>query len=144
MVLRSALAAVGLGCAFCVAAAPEWHAIAQSGTVSAYIDQQSLKFDGPQVHVSVLRNYGQSVVLGHDAATGSPWYPHRSVKLTYTVNCATSQVAMREWQMFDGNFGNGDVVWAERRHGVLNFNAASDMESRAVQRMACATRTVSR
>ena len=97
-----------------------------------------------QLEVDVLRNFNQTITLGNDPVTGAPMYAHRSVKLTYKVDCGKGAVAMSAWKMFDGSFGNGEVVWADKNWGKPVFTAANDDETREVLRSSCPTSTASR
>jgi len=58
----------------------------------------------------VLRDFSEMITPGTDAETGDPIYPHRSIRLTYKVDCAANRLAMSEWQMFDGNLAQGQVI----------------------------------
>lgn len=144
MILRTALTSLAFATSVSVQAAPEWVALAETGTDSVFIDRTAIAAPGESVEVAVLRNFNETMTLGNDVETGKPWYPHRSVKVRYLVDCSANKLAVSGWQMFEGNFGNGDIVWAEQRYGKLNVTAASDDETRAVLRSTCATRTVSR
>lgn len=105
---------------------------ATTDTVDRYVD------------VQVLRNFADTTTLGNDSETGAPMYPHRSVTLTYKVDCDANRLAVSQWQMFAGNLATGQIVWDQKNTGRLGFIDAVNAEMRAVMRSACATNTVSR
>ena len=123
--------------------ARRWNLVADAGVSAAYIDQGSVAALGDAKSVWVLRNYPQTIDLGSDPVTGDPWYPHRSVKVQYAVDCSKGLLALNAWQMHSGNFADGTVVWADRHHGLLAYAAPSIAEERAALAAACATKTAS-
>lgn len=96
------------------------------------------------VDVEVLRDFADTVTLGNHPKSGAPLYAHRSVTLTYRVDCAAGTLAVADWQMFDGNFGQGQVIWNQQNHHGLAFVPAVNNEMRAVMRSACTTTTAAR
>ncbi len=96
------------------------------------------------VDIRVLRNFAETITLGTDPETGAALYPHRSVALSYKVDCDANRLAVSEWQMFGGNLATGQIVWDQTNSGKLGFIEAVDAEMRAVMRSACATNTVLR
>jgi hypothetical protein len=121
-------------------AAPDWTKVAEFGLGVAYLDRSSVAVKGNDVSVRVLRNYDQLVTLGTDPETKEAWYPHRSVKLQYVANCESGKVALEGWQMFSGNFGDGDTVWADRQFGSPMFVTPSSSEESSALSAACSTR----
>lgn len=121
-------------------AAPDWSKVSDFDSGVAYLDRASVATKGGDMSVRVLRNYEQLVTLGSDPETKEAWYPHRSVKLNYVANCDSGKVALEGWQMFSGNFGDGDTVWADRQFGVPTFVTPSSSEESSVLSAACATR----
>ena len=93
--------------------APQWTLVTETSARAsiAYIDRSSVTDLSGKKTVWVLRNYAETINLGVDPVTGAPWYPHRSVKVMYSVDCSAGQVAVSAWQMYNGNFANGEVVW---------------------------------
>lgn len=144
--LSAGLAAAALAVVVGTASAdtPRWNLVANADNSSTYIDQNSVAAFGSAQSVWVLRNYSQTIELGHDPVTGTPWYPHRSVKVQYAVDCAQSRLALNAWQMHSGNFGDGAVVWADRYHGALAYAAAWSEEQEAALAAACGTKTALR
>jgi hypothetical protein len=126
------------------AAAPEWTVLAGNNADYTFFDNASFEQRGEFVEVDVLRNFNETITLGNDPDTGATMYAHRSVKLTYKVDCDKGAVAMSAWKMFDGSFGNGEVVWADQSWGKLAFTSANDDETRAVVSSTCGTNTASR
>jgi hypothetical protein len=124
--------------------APRWNLVADAGPTSAYIDQSSVSALGDAKSVWVLRNYQRVIDLGIDPVTGTPWYPHRSVKVQYAVDCGTGLLALSAWQMHSGNFADGAVVWADRHHGLLAYAAPSLAEEAAAFAAVCSTKTALR
>ncbi len=96
------------------------------------------------VDIRVLRNFDETITLGTDRETGAALYPHRSVALSYRVDCVANRLAVSEWQMFGGNLATGQIVWNQKNSGKLGFIDAVNPEMRAVMRSACATNTVLR
>jgi hypothetical protein len=143
--LSATLAAAAVAAAWGIAHAdaPRWNLVAD-GSTSAYIDQGSVSALGNTKSVWVLRNYPQTIDLGSDPVTGTPWYPHRSVKVQYAVDCTTGLLALNAWQMHSGNFADGAVVWADRHHGLLAYAAPSVAEEEAALAAVCGTKTALR
>ena len=127
-----------------VHAAPEWVALADSESDTTFVNRAMMDQQGLYVDVQVLRNFADTVTLGDNPETGAPMYPHRSVTLTYTVDCEANRLAVSEWQMFDGNLATGELVWDQKNGSGLGFIPAVNPEMRAVMRSACATNTVLR
>ena len=144
MFARIILATLAISASLPVQAAPEWVALAGANADSTFMNRASINGEGQYVDVEVLRDFAETITLGNDSETGVPLYPHRSVRLTYKVDCAANRLAMSEWQMFDGNLAQGQVVWDQKNVNGLAFVAAVDAEMRAVLRSACATTTVAR
>ncbi|UCH49082.1 MAG: hypothetical protein JSU95_04630 [Betaproteobacteria bacterium] len=125
-------------------AAGEWVALADSNSDTTFVNRSAINRDGQTVDVQVLRNFAETVTLGNDPETGTPMYPHRSVTLTYKVDCDANRLAVSEWQMFDGNLATGGLVWDQKNGADLGFIPAVNAEMYAVMRSACATNTVLR
>ncbi len=144
MFFRSLIAVSATALSFGVQAAAERDALTGANPDTTFIKLTAIAAEGRFVDVEVLRDFKDTVTLGTDAQSGAPLYPHRSVTLTYRVDCDASSLAVADWQMFDGNSGQGRRIWnQENRHG-LAFLPPVNNEMRAVVRSACATRTVSR
>jgi hypothetical protein len=124
--------------------APRWNLVSDADPTSAYIDQGSVSGLGDAKSVWVLRDYQQTIDLGIDPVTGTPWYPHRSVKVQYAVDCGTGLLALSAWQMHSGNLADGAVVWADRHHGPLAYAAPSGAEESAALATVCGTKTALR
>ena len=143
MIFRTFLAVSAMALSFGVQAAPG-QSLAGTNSDTTLLKRSTVAAEGRFVDVEVLRNFADTITLGSDAQSGAPLYPHRSVALTYKVDCATSTLAMAEWQMFEGNFGQGRLIWDQENRDGLAFVPAVDAEMRAVLRSACATTTVAR
>jgi hypothetical protein len=139
-----AMAAVAAICGTAHADAPRWSPVADASLTSAYIDQGSVAALGDAKSVWVLRNYPRTIDLGSDPVTGTPWYPHRSVKVQYAVDCGTGLLALNAWEMHSGNFADGEVVWADRYHGLLAYAPPSVAEEVAALAAVCGSRTALR
>ena len=124
-------------------AAPEWVTIADSGQDAVMLDMASVTKVGDLVNVRVLRNYEQLITLGNDPTTNEMLYPHRSVKLGYLANCESGQLSLASWQMFSGNFGNGETIWADKEQGAPAFMAPSSLEESSALNAACSSRVSS-
>ena len=144
MFARSILASSALLISFTASAAPQWAMLEGDIGDHTFLDNTSIAKAGTFVQVDVLRNYNETITLGNDPVTGGEMYPHRSVKLKYQVDCGTGTNAMTGSKLFEGNFGNGEVVWADRMWGKQSFSAAGDDETRAVVRSTCGTKTALR
>lgn len=144
MFARLILATLAATTTFNAQAAPEWVALADTNTRLTLVNQFTMSKQGQYVDVEVMRDFTETITLGNDAQTGAPLYPHRSVTLTYKVDCVSEKLAVSEWQMFDGNLGQGNTVWDQKNRSGLAFISAVDSEMRAVLRSACNTPTVSR
>ena len=144
--LTASLAAAALAVVVGTANAdtPRWNLVADAGGALAFIDQNSVAALGGAQSVWLLRNYPQTIELGNDPVTGTPWYPHRSVRIQYAVDCALNRLALNAWQMHSENFGVGAVVWADRNHGLLAYAAAWSEEEKAAIAEVCVTKTALR
>lgn len=121
-------------------AAPEWINVADSGDGTVLLDLASVAQAGELVSIQVLRNYQQLITLGNDPTTNEVLYPHRSVKLGYLANCESSKVSLASWQMFSGNFGNGETVWTDKELDAPAFMPPSSPEESSALNAACASR----
>ena len=120
------------------ASAAEWVHVADVDASTILLDHSSIAAAGKFQSVQVLRNYDRLINLGSDPDTKELWYPHRSVQLSYLADCGAKKVALDAWQMHSGNFGNGDVVWADRFAGAPAFVVPSSSEESAALDNACA------
>jgi hypothetical protein len=120
------------------AAAPEWIQIANTEPGSAFLDRATIAPAGEAMAVRVMRNYDDTVTLGINPATGRTLYSHRSVKLTYLVDCKGGKLAMNTWQLFSGNFGEGQVVWADKQPGAPIYLKPAGGEEKFAFASACA------
>ncbi len=125
-------------------AASEWMLVADAQQSAVYIDRLSVTSNANTKAVWVLRNYAETISLGKDPETGTPWYPHRSVKVLYAVDCKAGRVALGAWQMYSGNFANGEIVWADKHHGLPAFAAPAAAEETAAIDAACGAKTALR
>jgi hypothetical protein len=139
---KLALLAAALSIVGTANAAPEWIQIANADTGSTFMDRSFTGPVGTAMAVRLMRNYDDTVSLGIDPETGLPLYPHRSVKVTYLVDCANRKLALDGWQMFSGNFGDGDVVWADKHPGSPLFLKPEGVEEKFALANACAMRAV--
>ena len=126
------------------AAAPQWTLVTDTSTSAAYIDRSSVADLSSGKSVWVLRNYAQSITLGLDPVTGEAWYPHRSVKILYAIDCGAGRLALSAWQMYSGNFADGEVIWADKNHGLPAYSAPASAEENAAFVMACGAKTALR
>ncbi len=144
MLIRTFVAVAATALSVGVQAAPEPNARIAPSSATTFVQTTAAAAQGRYVDVEVLRDFADSVTLGNDPRSGAPLYSHRSVTLTYRVDCAASRLAVADWQMFDGNFGQGQVIWNQQNHDGLAFVPAVNDEMRAVMRSACATTTVAK
>jgi hypothetical protein len=142
--LKQSIFAAAMAFSLSATAAPQWAAVSGNNADDTFVDSASYSSQGHLVDVDVLRIFDEQIALGNDPETGEAVYPHRSVKLTYKVNCDARTIAISEWTMFDGSFGDGDVVWDVKVQDTFAFTRANDEETRAVMRSTCATTTASR
>lgn len=119
------------------AAAPQWTPVADVKSSAAYIDRSSVTDISGGKSVWVLRNYAEIITLGLDPVTGEAWYPHRSVKVLYAVDCSAGRLALSAWQMYSGNFAAGEAVWADKHHGLPAYSAPASVEENAAVITAC-------
>jgi hypothetical protein len=122
-----------------VIAAPDWPKVATVNMGTVFLDRASVTSAGEFVSVRILRNYDQLVTLGNDPVTNEVWYPHRSVNLGYLANCETGKVALKSWQMYSGNFGSGETVWADRHQGSPTFMIPSSNEESSALIATCSS-----
>lgn len=141
---RICFTAAAMALSFTAIAAPQWAALSGNNADETFVDRSAYPSTNDPVEVNVLRIFDEPVALGNDPATGAELYPHRSVRLTYKVNCATDTLAMSQWTMYDGNFGDGNVMWDVAVRDELAFSAANDQETRAVMGSICGTSTAAR
>jgi len=144
MITRATIASLALASSLSANAAPRWVELPHSMADASFLDQRSAVVHGKYVDVDVLRNFDETVVLGNDPVTGQDMYSHRSVKLSYRVNCDSRTLSLTGWEMYEGKFGDGNVVWANTSWGNPAYVAAVDDETRAVLASACAINTASR
>ena len=144
MIFRSFVAVSAAILSLGVQAATAPGALGNPDPATTFVKFAATTPQGSYVDVEVLRDYADTVTLGIDTESGAPLYAHRSVALTYRVDCTAGTLAVADWQMFDGNFGQGQVVWDQENHHGLAFLPAVNNEMRAVLRSACATTTVAR
>jgi len=144
MIKRTVLASLALAMSVGANAAPRWVELPHSVADTSFLDHSSVIALGEYVDANVLRNFDETIVLGTDPVSGAQMYAHRSVKLNYRVDCESRRVALTGWTMFAGNFGGGEVVWANTNWGEPAFINAVDEETRAVMISACAINTASR
>ncbi len=139
MIKRTVIASIASAIAFSAHAAPKWVELPYSTADASFLNHSSIEVRGDFVEVDILRNFDETIILGNDPVSGAEMYAHRSVEVNYRVDCGARKVALTGWRMYDGNFGNGDVVWADINWGDPKFTAAADDESRAVVISACAS-----
>ncbi|UCH49755.1 MAG: hypothetical protein JSU95_08345 [Betaproteobacteria bacterium] len=144
MIKRTMCAVMAFAITASANAAPEWVKLPNSVADTSFVNRSSIETQGEYVDIEILRNYDETVVLGNDPVSDAPMYAHRSVELMYVVDCESRKVALKGWKMFEGNFGGGEVVWADTNWGKPAFVRASDEESRAVMASACATKLATR
>ena len=138
MIKRSLLAlAASLAITGTAAAGPNWLPIVIADAGSSYIDWNFGSAVGDQMTVRLMRSYTDSVDLGVDATTQEPLYTHRSVKVTYRVDCAKGTIAMDSWQMYSGNYGDGELVWADRQASTAAFVSPESVEEKFAVTNAC-------
>ena len=143
MINRFIFIVAAITASFSATAAPQWSALSGNNADDTFVDRSSYSSQGHLIDVQLLRIFDEPVALGNDASTGVEVYPHRSVRLTYKVNCGTGTLAMSQWTMYDGSFGDGDVVWDVKVENELAFTRANDEEMLAVMRSTCASTTAS-
>lgn len=143
MFKRTLLALTAFAVAASVHAAPKWVELPHSLADTSFLNHSSIDIEGQYVDVDILRNYDETIDLGTDPISGELMYVHRSVEITYAVDCDSRKVALTAWKLFDGNFGSGEVVWADSNWGNPAFTNASDDETRAAMISACATKLAS-
>ena len=144
MITRATIASLALATSLSANAAPKWVELPHSMADTSFLDHRSAVVHGKYVDVDVLRNFDDTVVLGNDPDSGAEMYRHRSVKLHYRVDCDSRKLSLSGWKMFEGNFGDGTVVWATTTWSEPAYLAAADDETRAVLSSACAINTASR
>ncbi len=142
MLIRSLLAVSVAAYSLGVQAAPERTALNTPSPATTFVKFAAAAAQSRYVDVEVLRDYADTVTLGNDSDSGAPLYSHRSVTLTYRVDCVAGTLAVADWQMFDGNFGQGQVIWNQENRNGLAFVPAVNNEMRAVLRSACTTTKV--
>jgi hypothetical protein len=144
MLLRYFLAVFAVLASLNVQAASEWVALNGVNSDSIFVNRANLAAQGDLVDVEVLRDFSETITLGNDAVSGDPLFAHRSITLTYRVDCTNNTLAMLQWQMFEGNQGEGPMIWNQQNANGLAYLNAVDPEMNAVLRSACGTTTVAR
>ena len=120
-----------------VSAAPNWIQVASTDAGRILLDRSSVARVGEFQSIRVLRSHNHLSNLGLDPITQEAWYPHRSVNLRYLADCCSGEVGFDAWQMYSGNLGDGEIVWADHVVGAPSFaTPTSDEESSALE-MAC-------
>jgi len=125
-------------------AAPQWVELPNSVADVTFLDRSAIRAQGEFLDVNVLRNFDETIALGSDPVSGAAMYSHRSATLSYLVDCDNRKVALTGWKLFEGSFGNGNVVWADKNWGKPAFVNASLEESREIVTSACATSLAAR
>jgi hypothetical protein len=122
------------------AAAPEWIQIANTEPGSAFLDRSTISPAGDAMAVRVMRNHDDTITMGSDPETGRPMYPHRSAQIAYLVDCKATTLALYKWKMYSGNFGEGEVVWADEHPGAPIYVRPESSEEKFAIGSACAVR----
>ena len=144
MIKRTAVASLALATSLTANAAPKWVELSHSMADMSFLDHSSAVVHGKYVDVNVLRNFDDTIVLGSDPVTGQDMYSHRSVQLSYRVDCDSRELSLTGWEMYEGNLGTGNIVWANTKWGNPAYHSAVDDETRDVLISACAINTASR
>jgi hypothetical protein len=142
--IRHLLSGIVLLAATSAYAAPEWVRLASADDMVTYVDRGSVERSGDATAVRVLRSYSERVVLGNDPISRAEVYPHRSVKIRYMVQCNSGRIALDSWEMYSGNLGDGQVVWADQMPGERVYSRASTEEERFALAVSCAARAAAR
>jgi Surface-adhesin protein E len=135
--IRKLIAGLALALSGSAFAAPQWVQLPNVDNVVTYVDRASVERVGSEVTVRVLRVYDKVLTLGNDPTTGADMYPHRSVKIRYVVDCNAGRIALESWEMYSGNLGDGEVVWADQAPGRHSFYRASTVEESHALAVAC-------
>jgi hypothetical protein len=138
--IRKLIAGLTLALTGSAFAAPQWVQMPNVDDMVTYVDRASVERVGGEVTVRVLRAYDKVVTLGNDPTTGADVYPHRSVKIRYVVDCNAGRIALDAWEMYSGNLGDGEVVWADQAPGRPSFYRASTVEESYALAVACAVK----
>ena len=112
----------------------KWELAANVDNWDSYFSNSMISENNDSIWI--LRNYQNEIHLGIDPVTGKVWYPHRSVKVTFDVECDTGRIGLRAWKLFSGSKGTGEVVWADTDHGYpAKYVAQTTDEKLAVEKV---------
>lgn len=70
---------------------------------------------------SIIRTYEDTINLGIDPISGLEWYPHKSAKFVFNVNCNSNSLALTGWSLYSEGSGNGNIVWTDTDFGNPNY-----------------------
>ena len=104
------------------AIADDWAPLATDQNQTAQIDASSIRKDGDEVVVKVLRDYTQSQLNVFDGN----WVSYRSKVVLYVVDCADGKLAHLEWTLHASGKGRGRVVKSGEAGAVLQARAPNE------------------
>jgi hypothetical protein len=97
------------------AIADDWSPLATDQGQTAQIDASSIRKDGDEVVVKVMRDYAKSQLNVFDGL----WVSYRSKIVVYVVDCADGKLAHLEWTLHASGKGRGRVVKSGEAGAVL-------------------------
>jgi hypothetical protein len=104
---------------------------AEEQTRFAAVDWKSFERKADRVTLWMTRSYDQTVTLAHG------YYPHRSERMQYLIDCAGRTFAIAQWLLTDGAGGSGQVVWHASLEDPPFLPIAGDSFEDAVLHAAC-------
>lgn len=115
------------------ALAADWQPLAADATQAAQLDTASIRMDGDEVHVKVLRDYAEVQIEPVDGR----WVGYRSKVVTYAVSCAQNRLAPVRWSLHTGSKGRGRMVLAGEAKADPRTKRAHELGDAALIERVC-------
>jgi hypothetical protein len=113
--------------------AADWQPLAADRSEMAQLDVSSVRMDGDEVHVKVLRDYAEVQFSPFDGR----WVAYRSKIVTYVVDCADHKVAHLRWSLHARSKGVGRLVMAGEAGAVLRTRRPRELGDAALIERVC-------
>ena len=122
--------------------AHELIALTNTAEGASYIASDKVAENEKNFTIEIIRDYNKKINLGKDPITGQAIFPHQSVRITYSINCAESTVSLRSWKLFSGRHALGESIWVDRNFGSPHFYSPMTGEELKMMTYACGGRRI--
>lgn len=117
-----------------------WNEIAATEQESVSIEQASIRIEGDEIQVKVLRDYAEPQLNLLDGR----WHAFRSQVALYAVDCDEGKLGYLEWSLHKAGQGRGRVVHTGKVGGVSQVDAPANPGDRALLSAVCTSKVVMR